>query len=142
MTLSSSFASVAPKGSSTVNHIKRKSTKPKPFSLRLSPKERLLLNEMAGAKPLGSFIRSRLFGELSSPRKLHQRRSSLDHRALAQALALLGQSRIASNLNQLAKAANIGALPVDDEVEAELREACQAIAVMRYELVAALGLEP
>ena len=93
---------------------KKSSTKPKPFSLRLSFRERALLDEMAGNRPLGAYIRARLFGDQTSPRKLHQRRASVDHQALAQALAILGQSRIASNLNQLAKAANIGALPVDD----------------------------
>lgn len=114
---------------------------PKPFSLRLSFEERAMLDGMAGNRPLGAFIRSRLFGDKAAPRRRHQRRAGVDHKALAQALALLGQSRIASNLNQLAKAANIGALPVDEDVERDLHEACQAVCVMRHELIAALGLK-
>ncbi|MEO1643407.1 MAG: plasmid mobilization relaxosome protein MobC [Pseudomonadota bacterium] len=117
------------------------SKKPTPFSLRLSLEERAMLDKMAGNRPLGAFIRARLFGEQSTPRKLHQRRAGVDHAALAKALALLGQSRIASNLNQLAKAANIGALPVDEETERDLHEACQAVCVMRHELISALGLK-
>jgi hypothetical protein len=115
--------------------------KPTPFSLRLSFEERAMLDQMAGHVPLGAYIRKRLFGEQASPRKQHQRRAGVDHVAIAQALALLGQSRIASNLNQLAKAANIGALLVEDEVIRDITEACQAVSVMRYELVTALGLK-
>lgn len=54
----------------------------------------------------------------------------------------LGQSRLASNVNQLAKAANMGALPVSPEVEAELLESCAAIREMREALVKALGVRP
>jgi hypothetical protein len=43
-----------------------------------------------------------------------------DRPALAQALALLGQSRCASNLNQIAHLAHIGALSFSPEEQAEL----------------------
>lgn len=78
------------------NEKQKISAKPKPFSLRLSFCERALLDQMAGNRPLGAYIRARLFGDQASPRKLHQRRASIDDQALAQALAILGQSRIAS----------------------------------------------
>ena len=55
-------------------------------------------------------------------------------------LAALGQSRIASNLNQLAKAVNIGVLPVTPETEADMSEACAAVSAMRADLMRALGL--
>ena len=64
-----------------------------------------------------------------------------DHKALARVLAALGQSRLSSNLNQLARAVNTGTLPVHPEIEDELREACAEIAKMRAELVSALGLK-
>lgn len=110
-----------------------------PFSLRVTFNERKWLDKMAGDMPWGAFIRAKLFGERADNRTLHQRRPGVDQRALAQALAIIGESRIAANLNQLAKAANFGALPVDDEVEQDIKDACQAICVMGYELLSALG---
>jgi hypothetical protein len=59
---------------------------------------------------------------------------------LGQLLALLGQSRLANNLNQLAKAANQGSLPVTAEIEAELQQACAHILEMRLLLLKALGI--
>ena len=51
----------------------------------------------------------------------------------------LGNSRISSNLNQIAKACNSGALPLDAETHALLHEACHAVLEMREELSVALG---
>ncbi|MEL6790610.1 MAG: plasmid mobilization relaxosome protein MobC [Pseudomonadota bacterium] len=64
-----------------------------------------------------------------------------DQKVIAQLLAAFGQSRISQNLNQIAKAANMGALPVSPELEAELQQACADIQYMRSELVCALGLK-
>ena len=112
---------------------------PAPFSLRLSCDERARLEAAAGGEPLGAFIRAQLFGGDLVPRRTRGREPVKDHAALAQVLAMLGRSRVASNLNQLAKAAHIGALPVSDELEAQLREACHGVQDMRIELVRALG---
>jgi hypothetical protein len=59
---------------------------------------------------------------------------------LGRVLAELGRSRIANNLNQLARAANSGSLPMTPEVEATLHEACEAVAPLRGDLIEALGL--
>ena len=64
-----------------------------------------------------------------------------DYEALAKVLAAFGQSRIANNLNQLAKAVNIGALPVSEEVEKDISGACAAVSAMRRDLMCALGLK-
>ncbi|GEO12971.1 hypothetical protein [Microvirga aerophila] len=61
---------------------------------------------------------------------------------LAQALALLGRSSLASNLNQLAHLANVDALPVDQQPETELNEAVRAIRYIRDLPLFALGLKP
>jgi hypothetical protein len=45
-------------------------------------------------------------------------------------LALLGRSRLANNLNQLAYAANIGSLPLTPETEEELQAAIAKITSM------------
>jgi hypothetical protein len=112
-----------------------------PFSLRLTLDERARLNEQAGSQPLGSYIRSRLFGKDTEKRRA-VRRPALDHQKLALVLSELGRSRLASNMNQLAKAANIGTLDFNDAVVKELEEACQAISQMRDMLISALGLKP
>ena len=64
-----------------------------------------------------------------------------DHILLSQLMALLGQSRLSSNVNQLAKAANSGSLPVTPETESDLRHACRDIAEIRRMLMQALGLD-
>lgn len=56
-------------------------------------------------------------------------------------LALLGQSRLANNLNQLAKASNLGVLPIDQSTEEELLRAAREVSEMRALLIRALGLE-
>jgi hypothetical protein len=56
--------------------------------------------------------------------------------------ARLGATRSASNLNQIAKAINQGTLYVDDELAAELNQACAEVAWMRVTLMQALGIKP
>ena len=101
-----------------------------------------MLERMAGDKPLGAFIRKQLFGDQAAPRSLHQRKPGPDKKALAQALSALGQSRLSSNMNQIAKAAHLGTLPLAPELENELSAACGDIRAMRDALIRALGLKP
>lgn len=119
-----------------------KAAKPKPFSLRLTFAERAKLNAMAGDRPLGSYIRDRLLGDEADKRAFRSRHPAVDKQALAHALSLLGQSRLSSNLNQIAKAVHLGTLPVGPDLEAELSAACAAIREMRDALIAALGPQP
>lgn len=107
-----------------------------PFSLRLAPEERAQLIEAAGGEPLGSYIRSLI---LRAPKR--RGFSPADRQALAQVLGLLGQSRIASNLNQLAKAAHLGVLILEDEDRVLLREALADMAAIRRLLIDAIGLK-
>jgi hypothetical protein len=118
----------------------QKVKRPAPFSLRLSAEERARLIEEAKGIPLGAYIRAKVLG--SAP-PVRMRRTGLavqDRQALAQVLALLGQSRLSSNLNQLAHAANIGALPLTPETEADLRESLRDVRAMRRLLLLGLGL--
>lgn len=87
--------------------------------------------------PLGAYIRERLLA--APPRR--SRMTPADREALLKLLGTLGQSRIANNLNQLAKQANLGTLPVTPDTEAELSAAVADIAAMRQVLVHALGLD-
>ncbi|MEM9619366.1 MAG: hypothetical protein AAF936_15535 [Pseudomonadota bacterium] len=113
-----------------------------PFSLRLTFDERERLRREAGSRSLGAYIRHRLFGDEASPRKFKRRKPGPDHAQLGRALGILGQSRLTANMNQIAKAANMGALPVTPELSDELHEACADIQAMRHALIAALGIKP
>lgn len=115
---------------------------PAPFSLRLTHAERARLVAEAGRKSLGAYIRERLLGEDVEPRKRRGNSPIKDHEALGRVLGTLGRSRLSSNLNQLAKAVNTGSLPVTPETEVELKQACRDVAVMRAELLRALGKSP
>lgn len=110
----------------------------KPFSLRLTPEERAYLEQKAGARPLGTYIRARLLEGRAEKRRPQRKPKPNDKRiALVQ---VGGRSRLSSNLNQLAKAANCGTLDMSSEVERELQNACRAVVTMRDSLISALGL--
>ena len=120
----------------------QKAQKLPPFSLRLTFEERARLEELAGNEPLGSYIKRKVFyGKGAGTKRARSRkhRPIKDEQRLAQVLAMLGQSRIANNLNQLAKAANLGTLPMMPDTERDIRRACADVALMRRELLRALG---
>ncbi|PCJ99996.1 MAG: hypothetical protein COA45_04060 [Zetaproteobacteria bacterium] len=110
---------------------------PAPFSLRLSKTERKALKELANGQPLGQFIRDAIFKHGKRPRKSQK----TDPKQVAKLLGALGQSRISSNINQLAKAANSGSLPVNDEINKALNEAVNAIQWMRKTLIKSMGVK-
>lgn len=128
------------------NSAARPRNKPKrrytpPFSLRLTVEERKRLDEMAGNQSLGSYIRDRLLGEQTEKRR-KIKKPKPDTAMLAMVLSELGQSRLASNINQLAKAANMGTLDITPEIEQEIEQACREIQAMRALLITALGVMP
>lgn len=53
--------------------------------------------------------------------KKRRHKAKVDEKALAEVLAMLGKFRLASNVNQIAKLANMGALAVTPELLEELR---------------------
>jgi len=112
----------------------------RPFSIRLTVIERQKLKQAAGKRPVGVYVREKLFDGETVKRRV-RRVVEPDSEAIARLAGLLGQSRIANNLNQLAKLANIGNLPVDDEVKVDLVEACEHVAEIRSVLLKALGQE-
>lgn len=112
---------------------------PAPFSLRLTFEERASLEQAAGDMPLGAYIRSQVFKDGKARARRRYKRPVKDHQALGQLLGALGESRLANNLNQLAKSANSGSLPVTPETEKALCDACAEIHQMRKLLMQALG---
>jgi hypothetical protein len=127
---------------STANYRKPSSKRPAPFSIRLSADERRRLTDDAGSYPLGAYIRDRLLSD-GKPARVRRSGASLEDReAFAQALALLGASRLSSNVNQLARLANSGSLPLSPETFAELSAAVADIREIRRLLIEAVGLQP
>lgn len=115
--------------------------RPAPFSLRLTFEQRAALVAAASGMSLSAYIHSRLFDANNPPPKRRSKTPVKDHQALAQVLAMLGQSRLSSNVNQLAKSANSGSLPVTSDTEAALLSAAAEIQDMRRLLIKALNLE-
>jgi hypothetical protein len=115
--------------------------RPSPISIRFSNSEKALLKARARGIPIGTFIKRIVLGDTVPARAGHARNAVQDQDSLSQLLGLLGKSHIANNLNQLAKAANFGSLPVTQETEADLRQACADVAAMRSLLMRALGLK-
>lgn len=117
-----------------------KAKQPPPVSVRLTPDERAQLDADAQGTSLSAHIRERLFGEDAVPRKRRNRTPTIDQAALARVLGLLGQSRIANNLNQLAKSSHVDQLEWDDRTRQKIDEAYLHVREMRDELIRALGL--
>ncbi|MDM3872530.1 hypothetical protein QSV34_14350 [Porticoccus sp. W117] len=115
--------------------------RPAPFSIRLTPDERAYLEAKAGNRSLGAYIRQQLLGDRAEKRKHDLRRPQIDQEQYAALLAALGKSRLSSNLNQLAHAANIGVLDVSRDTEVQLQEAYACILEMRKALFISLGLK-
>ncbi|MBL1259813.1 MAG: hypothetical protein COB33_004675 [Thiotrichaceae bacterium] len=110
-----------------------------PFSIRFSEDERSYLEQQAGNRPLGAYIRDELLAEKAQKRRI-SRKPAIEDVQYAALLAALGQSRLSSNLNQLSKNANTGTLDVSGDTEQQLQDACQAIFAMREALFVALRL--
>jgi len=115
-----------------------KSKRPAPPSLRLSDDERQQLASQAGSLALGSYIKSVVFADQAHRYRKTPKPPVAEQQLLAEILARLGESRTANNLHQIAKHLNLGTLVVDDELEADLKQAIIDVAWMRTTLMQAL----
>jgi hypothetical protein len=113
-----------------------------PFSLRLTFEERAQIEKEAAGIPLGRYIRNKVLDGKARPRRTRGRFPVKDHEALGRGLGLLGGSRLASNLNQIARAVHTGSLPVTSETEAAIKIACRDVRQIRQDLLKALGIAP
>ena len=107
--------------------------KPAPFSLRLTEKEKAKLLRRAKGKPLGGYIKGQLF---------NTKTAGITKTDAATVLAILGSSDLARNMACIAKAAEIGAMPVTPELTEQLQAACTDIYRMRCTLVRLQGMRP
>lgn len=118
---------------------------PPPFSMRFTDDERRALELAADGRPLAAYIRWLIFKEDMPElpkRRTRETNADPDRQELARLLGVIGKSPISQNINQLAKAANSGSLPVNNEVIEGLNDACDAVKWMRETLIKAIGLKP
>jgi len=111
------------------------------ITLRLSEEELTTLKRLSSGMPLSTYVRKCIFGTNVTPRKMRARVPVEDQKALAQVLGLLGQTRFANNLNQIAYQANCGSLLLNEQTENEIKIACAHIAWIRVKLIEALSVK-
>ena len=109
-----------------------------PLTIRLTVSERAQLEELAAGMTLSTYVRACLFEREEKRRKRRPLATVSDKQAIAEVLALLGQSRIANNLNQLAYQANVGELEMREAETQQIAEAYVYNGQMRQLLVRAL----
>ncbi|MBI1215489.1 MAG: plasmid mobilization relaxosome protein MobC [Alphaproteobacteria bacterium] len=83
---------------------------------------------------MGAYIRAKVL-ERPHRRKHNVRRATPADKALLRVLTELGRTQAYNNLNQIARKANAGGLPMTPEVEAALLDACRSIQKMRRAIV-------
>jgi len=109
------------------------------YSIRFSWPQRAELDRLTQGQSWAAYIKGVVFsGKLAHRAK----KGSYDYKTLAKLLAALGKSRIASNINQLARAANSGSLPVNEDVVKALMEATRAIEWMKRTLIKGMRIKP
>lgn len=109
-----------------------KKSETKMFGIRLTDDERRLLDQRAGNEHVSTWARDVLLSHKARKRR-KSRKPQVSDKNLALVIALFGDQRIASNLNQLARHANMGTLDFDDHTLEQIQEACAAmIAVRNY----------
>ena len=125
----------------SASRLTRPIRKPSPrITLRLTEEENTKLRQLSEGMTVSAYIRQRLFDDNVARRRRRSHAPVKDQTAMAQLLGLLGDSRIANNLNQLAFHANTGTLLIDDQTTNQINEAYVHVLTMRAELVKALGL--
>lgn len=115
---------------------RKKRKRPSPLSIRLSDDERAKLEKAAAGQSLSSYVKERLFAG-----KRLRKSKVQDCEALARALSLLGRSDLQTRLSALLLALETQRLVASVETESDIRAACTHVAIIRAELVTALGLK-
>ena len=113
---------------------------PPPYSLRLTFEERQRLDRDAGNMPISAYIREQLFDKPSTRRQYN--RATKEQEFFKEILKALAETRISSNLNQLAKASNEGRLILDPDTKRSLDQACADMHEIRAEIIRSMGLKP
>lgn len=116
--------------------------RPAPLSLRLTSEQRAELEQLAGGRPLGGYIKNRLFDGSAKPNSFRAYGGTVeDRKLLAQVLRALGSSNIIKTLGKLRAADDNRVLIMSEAANFAVHQACRDIAIMRRDLVVALGLK-
>ncbi len=110
--------------------------KTKIVPIRTTPEEYAAWEQAAAGMPVSAFVRMCVASFLA--RGSFRPRRALteqDRQSLARVQAMLGQSRIPNNLNQIAKAIHNDTIVVTPETESLIRRACEAVLTIRDILV-------
>lgn len=93
-----------------------------PVSIRLAFEEKAYLQEQAGSQSLSGYIRSQLLRDVKPRKKQRRKRRkpALREKQMTRLYGLMLNSRIAGNLNQIAKKANSGSFNLSDPEEKAL----------------------
>ncbi|MBX2835092.1 MAG: hypothetical protein KTR28_09000 [Micavibrio sp.] len=115
-------------------------------TIRFKEDEYQRLEQDRGKLSISAYIRQKLFGDGSAPRKRQYRktksRPDMDAQMIAKLLGTFGQSELATSMLALALAAQTGDLDVTPDVSDKLEQACDDIHNMRTALILALGVKP
>lgn len=109
--------------------------------IRLTASERAELDRLSGSQTVSAYVREKALGE-HVVKRITLRKPKMEDIQYSTLLAALGQSRLSSNVNQLAKHANMGTIDCTQNVEQQLEDASNAILAMRDALFMALGHRP
>ena len=109
-----------------------------PMSLRVTAREKARIKTYAGDASVSRYLRD---VALKGKSKRRQTDISVTVDMAARMLGMLGQSELLSNLQKIADAAEMGALPVTDELTEELRTACALVIAIRHDLISTLGIK-
>ncbi|MGE0054431.1 MAG: hypothetical protein AB7S74_09495 [Hyphomicrobium sp.] len=112
------------------------------LSIPLTTELKADLERRAGRQPVSAYARKVLFpaNDNAPPKKRIARHDRKDRQAFATVLARLGAMEVSGSVQELARLARLGALPMTPEVEAALQQACADIAAIKALLMKALGL--
>ena len=109
------------------------------LSIRLTAEEKARLEEQAGNLSKSAYVKLCLFGKNAPKIRTRHKHVVKDQSTLSRILAKLGATRLAANMNQIAHAANCGALVLNPELQALLSQACADIREIKALLMKALG---
>ena len=119
---------------------KTRKKRPSPISMRFPPEFEDQLKARAKGQSLGTYCRDYIMNGHGFETKTRGRNPIKDHVALARVLSALGQSGLYSTLTEIYRLASEGHALTSEDTVSELRSACEDVAAMRRDLVAALNV--
>lgn len=109
-------------------------------TIRFKPDEYALVMAKAGKHPLSTFLRNLALDKAAKSRKAYTPAPVDDHKALSQALALLGQHKLVRAFKKAEQDIENGVQPSDEETKLLLRECRDLLARIHKLLMRALGV--